>query len=149
VKLPGTRRSFEELGGRDDDSPRRRYPRIALVGPCGAGKSTLGDRLRALGYDCREPAQEHSGVPDMWRRFVRPDVLIYLDATAETITRRLHRNDWTDGYLAEQHRRLEHARAHCHLYLPTDDLTPEQVQEEVLALLGGLKEPSPRRNHDA
>jgi shikimate kinase len=135
VKLSGTRRTSGGLGGLDDDPPKRRYPRIALVGPCGAGKSILGERLRALGYDCREPAQEHSGVPDMWRRFARPDVVIYLDATAETIMRRLHRNDWTDGYLAEQHRRLDHARTHCHLYLPTDDLTPEQVLEQVLAFL--------------
>jgi shikimate kinase len=119
----------------DDDPPRQSYPRIALVGPCGAGKSTLGNRLRALGYDCHEPAQEHSGVPDMWRRFSRPDALIFLDATVETIAVRLRRNDFTDDVLAEQHRRLHHARAHCDFYLLTDDLTPEQIQKQVLDFL--------------
>jgi hypothetical protein len=137
MKLPGPRRNPGALGGGEGDPPVRDYPRIALVGPCGAGKSTLGDRLRALGYDCREPAQEHSYVQDMWWRWAQPDVLIFLDATAETIARRQHRDDWFDGFLKEERRRLQHARSYCHLYLSTDDLTPEQVLERVLAFLAG------------
>ncbi len=135
MDLPGTGSRPAGTGGLDGDPPARGSPRIALVGPCGAGKSTLCAKLRGLGYDCREPAQEHSWVPDMWRRLTRPDVLIFLDATAETIARRQHRDDWFDGYLAEEHRRLSHARSHCHLYLPTDDLTPDQVLARVLAFL--------------
>jgi hypothetical protein len=137
MKLPGPGRDPGALGAGEGDPPERDYPRIALVGPCGAGKSTLGDRLRALGYDCREPAQEHSFVPDMWWHCLQPDLLIFLDATAETIARRQHRDDWFDGFLAEERRRLQHARSQCHLYLPTDDLTPEQVLERVLAFLSG------------
>ena len=52
---------------------------IALVGPCASGKSTLGRRLRELGYTVREPAQEHSFVPELWRHMGDPDLLIFLD----------------------------------------------------------------------
>ncbi|MEI2607989.1 MAG: hypothetical protein V9G20_05095 [Candidatus Promineifilaceae bacterium] len=53
--------------------------RIALVGPCSSGKSTLGRILQAQGYEVRQPAQEHSYVPDMWQKLTKPDLLIYLD----------------------------------------------------------------------
>jgi len=38
--------------------------RIAVVGPCGAGKSILADALRENGYDARQIAQEHSFFPN-------------------------------------------------------------------------------------
>ena len=108
--------------------------RIALVGPCASGKSALGRRLRELGYSVREPAQEHSFVPDMWQRFVDPDLLVFLDVTLATIEAR-GRTRWIQSYLDEQHRRLRHARQHCDLYLSTDHLTEEEVLERVLAFL--------------
>ncbi len=108
--------------------------RIAVVGPCGAGKSTLIRRLKALGYQVYEPAQEHSTVPDLWRRMRHPDLLIYLDAQLPTIARR-RRIDWGQAYLDELNRRLRHARQHADLYLPTDNLTPEQVVARVLQFL--------------
>lgn len=103
---------------------------IAVVGPCGSGKSTLARQLRARGYRVREPAQEHSGVPDMWRRLADPDVLVYLDAELSTIAQR-RRIQWGQDYLDELNRRLWHAREHAHLYLPTDRLTPEQILNRV------------------
>lgn len=109
--------------------------RIAVVGPCGAGKSALAGRLRALGYEVREPCQEHSGVPDMWQRLSRPDLLIYLDAGAATINRRLGRTDWTDEDLARLRGRLAHARRHCDLYLITDLLSVDEVVARVVAFL--------------
>lgn len=112
----------------DDEDPSER--RIAVVGPCGSGKSTLARRLRTLGYQVREPAQEHSGVPDMWQRLTAPDVLIYLDAQLPTIARR-QRIQWGQDYLDELKRRLGHARRHAHLYLPTDGLTPDQILHRV------------------
>lgn len=116
-------------------APRDRR-RIAVVGPCGSGKSVLVLHLRALGYDVREPAQEHSAVPDMWQRIAKPDVLIYLDAGLSTIARR-RRIDWGQEYLSQLHRRLAHARRHADLYLPTDGLTAEQVFQRVRAFLEG------------
>jgi hypothetical protein len=112
--------------------------RIKVVGPCSSGKSVLAAGLRTLGYDARSAAQDHSYVPDMWQRLEPPDVLIYLDVTLETARQR-GRIGWDQRYLDEQSQRLRHARAHCHLYLPTDGLTEEEVLVRVLAFLHQLE----------
>ena len=108
--------------------------RIKVAGPCASGKSTLAARLRALGYDASSTAQDHSYVPDMWQRLNPPDLLVYLDLSLPTAHRR-GRTDWDQAYLDEQKHRLRHARAHCDLYLATDDLTEDQVVALVLAFL--------------
>ena len=107
---------------------------IAVVGPCASGKSSLVQRLKALGYNARSVAQDHSYVPDMWRRITNPDILICLDAKLNTIARR-RRISWGQRYLNDERHRLRHARQHCDLLLPTDDLTKAQVLERVLAFL--------------
>jgi shikimate kinase len=107
---------------------------VAIVGPCAAGKSTLARALQALGYRAHQIAQEHSYVPAMWQRLTKPDVLIYLDASYETCTRR-KRLDWLASEHAEQLARLAHARQHCHVYVNTDSLSPEQVLDSVLQSL--------------
>jgi cytidylate kinase len=104
------------------------------VGPCASGKSSLVQQLKALGYNVRHVAQDHSYVPDMWRRLTDPDLLIYLDAELSTIARR-RRISWGERYLADERHRLRHARQHCDLYLTTDDLTEEEVLEHVVAFL--------------
>ncbi len=109
-------------------------PRVVVVGPDAAGKTELVKQLLALGYNARSCAQDHSYVPDMWRRLARPDFLIYLDARLETITRR-RGIDWGQERLDALNARLAHARAHCNLYLPTDDLTPPEVVARVRAAL--------------
>jgi hypothetical protein len=108
---------------------------IAIVGVCASGKSALAKALCQLGYSARGLAQEHSYVLGMWRAHGRADVLIYLDASPETINQRLGREDWDEDIVAEQHRRLADARAHCDLYLCTDDLTKEEVLERVQGFL--------------
>lgn len=110
-------------------------PRIAVVGPCSAGKSTLVSALREAGYDARHVAQEHSYVPAMWQRISKPDLLIYLDLSYAVARARRPYIDGGAERLAEQHRRLAHARKHCHLYVNTNELTPQQVQARVLAFL--------------
>lgn len=112
----------------------RRALRVAVVGPCTSGKSTLVSALHQAGYDARQPAQEHSYVPDMWRRMLNPDVLIYLDVTYQAARQR-RTIDWGPQRLADEAGRLAHARAHCDLYLQTAGLTVEQVREAVLAFL--------------
>jgi len=113
--------------------------RVKVVGPCASGKSMLAARLRELGYDASSAAQDHSYIADMWQRLNPPDVLIYLDVTLETAWQREHTGiGWDQHYLDEQHYRLRHARAHCHLYLPTDDLTEEMVLNQVLSFLQRL-----------
>jgi shikimate kinase len=108
--------------------------RVVLVGVCGSGKTTLALRLRRLGYEVRECGQEHSEVPHMWQVMSRPDVLIYLDASEEVIRQRGRRH-YVKDMIAEQRRRLAHARAHCQLYVMTDDLPPTEVLERVTRFL--------------
>lgn len=108
--------------------------RIAIVGPCGAGKTTLQNNLVRLGYDARAVVQEHSQVLTMWQRVTRPDLLIYLDAALATINARRGVN-WEQRYLDEMNRRLAHARAHAHFYLDTNDLTIEEVCARVVGFL--------------
>lgn len=107
---------------------------IGVVGPCGAGKSTLIAGLSRYGYVCRHIAQEHSYVPDMWRRITNPDVLIFLDASYETTKRRRALN-WTEAEYQEQQRRLAHARAHADLLIETDALGIEEVLQRALDFL--------------
>jgi len=113
----------------------RDTPRIVIVGVCGSGKSVLAAALQRHGYNARSMAQEHSFVAGMWRAHGQPNVLICLDAEAETINARLGRDDWTAAMVAEQRRRLADARTYCDLYLPSDDLTEAEVQERVLTFL--------------
>jgi GTPase SAR1 family protein len=121
-------------------------PRVVVVGPDAAGKSTLVGRLLASGYNARSCAQDHSYVPDMWRRIARPDFLVFLDATLDTIARR-RSIDWGQERLDRLHARLAHARAHCDFYLPTDDLTPAQVAAQVTAALSAAAiQPALREN---
>ncbi len=110
--------------------------RVAVVGPCASGKSTLVSALRAAGYEARHPAQEHSFVKDMWQRLVDPDVLIYLDLSYESYRERRPRDDAGPEYLEMQRARLAHARAHADLVLDTSFKTPAEVWAEVEPLLG-------------
>jgi len=108
--------------------------RIVIVGPCGAGKSSLADGLAARSFHARQITQEHSYVPNMWQLLSKPDILIYLDASFESCDQR-KRLDWSPKDHAEQNRRLAHARQHCDIYLLTDALTLEQILQSVLQSL--------------
>lgn len=113
---------------------RAAQPLIGIVGTCGAGKSSLVAGLRAMGYECRHIAQEHSYVPAMWKRIVNPDVLIFLEASFATCTQRRKLN-WLEADYAEQLRRLAHAREHADLVITTDDIPIEEVQHAALMFL--------------
>jgi shikimate kinase len=109
---------------------------VALVGPCAAGKSTLAEALRAAGYAVRHLAQEHSYVSGMWARHRAPgEALVYLDADLDTINARRPADPLRPEELAEQQRRLAHARQHADLYVDTSGLRPAEVQEQVLSFL--------------
>jgi thymidylate kinase len=106
-------------------------PTIAIVGPCGAGKTSLAEALQGLGLDARQIAQEHSFVPEMWQIMTRPDVLIYLDVSYKVSTSRKQFH-WTLEDFSEQLRRLRHARDHCQIYIHTDRLTADEVLNQVI-----------------
>ena len=108
--------------------------KIGLVGPCGAGKTTLAKRLKARGFEVRQIAQEHSYTPDMWRRISNPDVLIFLEVSYPvTLARKPFQ--WSEADYQEQLHRLRHAYKHADLHINTDPLTPDEVLEAVLTFL--------------
>jgi len=109
-------------------------PLVGVVGPCGAGKTTLVNALEALGFRCRHIAQEHSYVPYMWQRITHPDVLIFLQASFETCTAR-RRLNWAESDYLEQVRRLAHAREHADLTIETDNFGPQGVLDQAAAFL--------------
>lgn len=114
--------------------------KIAVVGPCAAGKTTLVTKLCEMGYDAHDVAQEHSEALTMWRQIARPDVVIYLDVSLETIHERL-RVHWEQSYLDKLVSRLTDARAHAHFVLNTDSLSKDQVRESVLDFLTSINLP--------
>jgi shikimate kinase len=114
--------------------------RLALVGPCTSGKSTLAPVLEQIGYEVRQVAQEHSYVPNMWQRLSKPDILIYLDVDYATARARRPYTDDGPQRLTQQRQRLQHARQHCDFYLDTSHLTPTQVQGQVLDFLQEIGE---------
>jgi len=107
---------------------------IGIVGPCSAGKTTLIQKLRAQGYTARHIAQEHSFVPDMWRRITNPDVLIYLDVSYEVSMRRRELGMSSEEF-GQQLERLSHSRQHADFIVNTDSLNPEDVLEQVQGFL--------------
>jgi len=107
---------------------------IVVVGPCGSGKTTLVAALAAHGYAARAVAQEHSGVPELWRHGGDPLALILLEAEPRTITRRRHA-DFPVWLYHKQQQRLQSARRHATLLVQTDQASPEEVAARVVAFL--------------
>ncbi len=104
---------------------------IGIVGVCASGKTTLKSGLSALGYNCRHIAQEHSYVPDMWKRLTNPDILIYLEVSFEsTITRKSL--NWTRDEYAQQLYRLRNAIDNAQIHISTDELTASQLIEKAV-----------------
>ncbi|MGD8865270.1 MAG: hypothetical protein PVI81_06740 [Anaerolineales bacterium] len=112
-------------------------PIIAIVGPCASGKTTLAEALQALDFNARQIAQEHSYVAEMWEQITNPDVLIYLDASYDTCTRRKNLN-WSKAEYQTQIERLSDARKRCDLYIDTERSTPEEIVKIVLTYLGQI-----------
>jgi len=113
--------------------------RIGVVGVCGSGKSSLAARLRQAGYDAHDIAQEHSYVPDMWRRIHPPDILIYLDASYETVTERRPGSLMTPRLYEQMLYQVRHARQHADLTVLTDAKDEEDVFMEVSSYLTLLR----------
>lgn len=111
-------------------------PRIGIVGPCGSGKSTLVQNLKdhRVLAEIHHIAQEHSYVDDMWQRLVKPDILIYLDASYETATNRRKLN-WTYQEYQEQCLRLRHSKEHAALIVNTDNLSAFEVYQKTADFL--------------
>ncbi|MEW6093540.1 MAG: hypothetical protein AB1531_06195 [Chloroflexota bacterium] len=107
---------------------------IGIVGPCGAGKSTLANGLKLHGYNARAVVQEHSYVQTMWKQMTNPDVLIFLQASHSVGAHRRNMS-WTETEWEEQQKRLQHAREHADFFLDTDMLDISEVLHKVLGFL--------------
>ncbi|MBA3946149.1 MAG: AAA family ATPase [Herpetosiphonaceae bacterium] len=107
---------------------------VVVVGPCGAGKTTLAAALRGAGYTVRAVAQEHSIIRDLWQHGGEAAALIFLDAAPDVISiRRGH--DFPLWLYHEQLQRLKDAREHATLVLDTTVLSSAEVRAAVLAHL--------------
>lgn len=104
--------------------------RIAVVGVCAAGKTTLVNGLKKSGLDAVNVPQEHSCVKMLWKKH-SPDILVMLDAKLATIRKR-RTVPWGEERLKIQHERLRTAREQADLYIETDGLTIEEVLRRVV-----------------
>lgn len=105
-------------------------PRVGVVGNCVAGKSTLVESLKELGYDAVNIPQEHSVSPRFWRR-LKPDYLIYLSCTL-AVARTRRRFSWGQERLDQQWQILADAREHAALNIDTDSLSKADILKFVL-----------------
>lgn len=110
-------------------------PLVKVVGISAAGKSTLVESLRRKGYDARPVSQEHSQIPDLWRRIRPPVFLIYLDVKFDVQQERRPDVSWSTQWLQTETERLAHARQNADLKLDTSQLTIEEVSERVTSAL--------------
>ena len=104
--------------------------RLVVAGVCVSGKTTLVKTLRDLGIDAYNVAQEHSTIKKLWNRR-QPDILVVLDAQLRTIRRR-RIVPWGEERLALQRERLCDAFEHADLFIHTDELSKEDIVQNVL-----------------
>ena len=107
--------------------------KIAIVGVCASGKTTLVAGLREAGYDAYNVAQEHSCVHNFWAK-KNPDLVVMIDATLSAIHKR-RLVYWGEDRLVTQHKRLADAKAHADLYIQTDELDAEAVRQKVIEFI--------------
>jgi hypothetical protein len=108
--------------------------RVAVVGTCASGKSSVVSELRRRGYDAWAVAQEHSIIHELWRH-QHPDRVVYLQTSLDAIRRRRNAPRWPEWIYTVQLQRLENARSNADLIVDTDALDlPGVVQQIVSAL---------------
>lgn len=111
--------------------------KIGIVGPCGAGKTSISQGLIDIGYNVRQIAQEHSYVKDMWKKISDPDILIFLEVSQSTIIRRKN-FQFTKSDYSKQMERLSHAYQHADLVVNTDNKTVEDTLREILLFISEI-----------
>lgn len=111
----------------------REVPRIAVVGPCASGKSTLVQRLLDSGYQANAIAQEHSAVHDLWKSR-KPDLLIALDVSLDVVRQR-RSPTWLEAVYERQHKRLQSAYESADLIIDTDAHDADAVFNLTMELI--------------
>ena len=104
--------------------------RIAVVGVCAAGKSSLAQGLKSLGHEAYSVPQEHSGVKKLWS-LKNPDLVIMLDASLPIVKQR-RAVPYGEERFQAQYERLKDAKANADLFIDTDPLTIEEVRAQAI-----------------
>ena len=84
--------------------------------------------------DCTHSAAACKAISARGEEFGHAAVLDRAEARALVYAER-RSADWSEEYLAEQARRLSHARHHCDVYIQTDGLSEVEVLERALDFL--------------
>jgi hypothetical protein len=99
--------------------------RIAVVGGCASGKSTVVSELKRLGRDAYIVGQEHSGVASLWAAR-SPDALVYLHISFDEVKQRRGEH-WPEWLYMVQQERLSEARAAADVRIDTAEHTLDQT----------------------
>jgi hypothetical protein len=108
--------------------------RIAVVGTCASGKSSVVSALRDRGHDAYSVAQEHSAITRLWEHLA-PDCVVYLSVELDTLRTRRDDPSWPEWIYRVQLDRLASARQNADIVIETDRRTIDQIADEVDALL--------------
>ncbi|QNO15742.1 hypothetical protein HYG86_13705 [Alkalicella caledoniensis] len=101
--------------------------KIAVVGNCAAGKTTLVKGLKQEGYiNAYNVPQEHSVVLKFWQRY-NPKLLIYLTCSLEEAKKRRPRIAWGQERLEDQKKKLQNAYENKDLLIDTNNLSIDDV----------------------
>jgi len=109
--------------------------RVVVVGHCASGKTTLVERLKALGVEASAVAQEHSDIDDLWDHY-SPDTVIFLDVSLEAVRQRRDNPDWPEWIYELQTERLAAARARADLVVDTNTSDADSTFHTVRDHLG-------------
>lgn len=120
-----------------DDAAGRRPLRVAVVGHCASGKTTLVGALRRAGYDAHAVAQEHSAIPWLWKHS-EPDALIYIHVPLDAVRAR-RGEKWPQAVYDAQEERLADAHAHADLILDSGTEGIRAMTTRALAFLAGYR----------
>lgn len=121
----------------DDSQSTGDSRKIAVVGPCASGKTTLVDALVARGYQAYAVGQEHSIIRDLWKRR-DPEVLIALDLDLDVVRQR-RSPTWPAEVYAAQHERLQPAFEAADLLIDTGEHDIESAVGMALELLASTE----------
>lgn len=107
--------------------------KVAVVGGCGSGKTTIVEHLQSRGFDAYVVGQEHSGVGALWAR-QSPDALVYLDVTLEAVRQRRDEN-WPEWLFKQQQTRLQDARSAASIRVNTVTLSVQEAIQQIIEQL--------------
>ncbi len=103
--------------------------KVAVVGTCGSGKSTIAQALCERGYDAYVVGQEHSAVSRLWARR-DPDALIYLDVSLDVVRQR-RSPDWPEWLFKQQRARLGSAREAATIRIDTSSISVDETVSKL------------------